>query len=142
MEAGCHRENCSRAYVWMGYNLGSGDCHAFDVDGGGGAGSAEDEVVADGDDVFVHVFEVAGDGDLFDWVGDFAVFDPEAAGSVGVVAGDEVDAVTHGFGDVETGFDVGDDFGGSEGAGLEEEVAGADAWVARKSAWRCRWTSC
>ena len=36
----------------------------------------EDQVVADGDYVFVHVFEVAGDGDLFDGVGDLAVFDP------------------------------------------------------------------
>ncbi len=62
------------------------------------------------DDVSVHVFEVAGDGDLFDGVGEFAVFDPEAAGAVGVVAGDEVDAEAHGFGDVEAGFDVGDDF--------------------------------
>src|ERR1700679_2503542 len=114
--------------------LTSCDGHAFDVQGGGGAGSVEDEVVADGDYVFVHVFEVAGDGDLFDGVGDLAVFYPEAAGSVGVVAGDEVDAVAHGFGDVEAGFYVGDDLLGSEGAGLEEEVAGADAGVAGEAA--------
>ena len=50
--------------------LRAGDGHAFDANGRGGAGSAEDEVVADGDDVFVHVFEVAGDGDLFDGVGE------------------------------------------------------------------------
>src|ERR1700760_2995699 len=81
--------------------LRAGDGHAFDADGGGGAGSSEDEVVADGGDVFVHVLEVAGDGDLFHGVGEFAILDPHAACADRVVAGDEVHAVAHGFGDVE-----------------------------------------
>jgi hypothetical protein len=49
--------------------LGSGDGHAFDADGGGCAGASEDEVVAYGYDVSIHVLEVAGYGDLFDGVG-------------------------------------------------------------------------
>src|SRR5580704_12468071 len=121
----------SRQRSWI---LRSGDGHAFDADGGRGARSAEDEVVADGDDVFVHVFEVAGDGDLFDGVGELAVFDPETAGSVGVVAGDEVDAVTHGFGDEEAGLDIGDELAWCEGAGFEKVVAGAYAGVSGKAA--------
>src|SRR5881398_2374702 len=87
--------------------LVSCDGHAFDADGGGGAGASEDEVVADGGDVFVHVFEVAGDGDLFDGVGEFAVLDPHAAGPDGVVAGYEIHAVAHGFGDVEAVLYIG-----------------------------------
>ncbi len=113
---------------------GPGDGHAFDADGGGGAGSAEDEVVADGDDVAVHVFEVAGDGDLFDGVGELAVLDPHAAGALGVVAGDEVDAVAHGLGDVEAALYVADDLLGGEGSGFEVEVAGADAGVSGEPA--------
>src|SRR5271170_2302516 len=114
----------------MRYNLRSGDRHALDAHGWSGAGSSEDEVVADGDDVLVHVFQVAGDGDLFDRVGEFAVLDPEAAGALRVVAGDEVDAEAHGFGDVEAVFDVADDLLRREGARFEEEVACADSGVA------------
>src|ERR1035437_3919303 len=97
--------------------LGTSDHHAFDAEGGGSGGGAEDEVVADGGDVLIHVLEVAGDGDLFDGVGEFAVFDPEAGGALGVVSGDEVDAEAHGLGDVEAGFYVADDLFGGEGAG-------------------------
>src|SRR5580704_4014520 len=106
----------SRQRSWI---LRSGDGHAFDADGGRGARSAEDEVVADGGDVFVHVFEVAGDGDLFDRVGEFAVFYPHAAGPDGVVARHEVHAVAHGFGDVEAVLDVADDLLRCQGAGFE-----------------------
>src|SRR5258708_37579038 len=48
---------------------GSGDGHAFNAHGGRGAGATEDEVVADGCDVAVHVLYIAGYGDLFDGVG-------------------------------------------------------------------------
>src|SRR5437870_3967010 len=92
-----------------GSALRSGDGHALDANGGGGAGSAEDEVVGDGGDVLVHLFEVAGDGDLFDGVGELAVLDPHAAGADGVVAGDEVHAVAHGFRHVDSVLYVADD---------------------------------
>src|ERR1035441_6641830 len=57
--------------------LAAGDGHAVDAEGGGGGGGAEDEVVADGGDVLVHVLQVAGDGDLFNRVGELAVLNPE-----------------------------------------------------------------
>ena len=60
-------------------SLAAGDGHAVDAQGGRGGGGAEDEVAADGGDVLVHVLEVAGDGDLFDRVGELAVLYPEAA---------------------------------------------------------------
>src|SRR5260370_621533 len=69
---------------------GSGDGHAFNAHGGRGAGASEDEVVADGCDVAVHVLEVAGYGDLFDGVGEFAVLDPDPAGPLRVVAPDDL----------------------------------------------------
>src|ERR1035437_4202761 len=89
--------------------LAAGDGHAVDAEGGGGGGAPEDQVVADGGDVLVHVLQVAGDGDLFDGIGEFAVFDPEAGRALGVVAGDEVDAEAHSFRDVEALGDAGDD---------------------------------
>src|ERR1039458_8716839 len=109
--------------------LTAGDGHAVDAEGGRGGGGTEDEVVADGGDVLVHVFQVAGDGDLFDRVGELAVLDPEAGGALGVVAGDEVDAEAHGLGDVEAVLHIADDLFRRERAGLEEEVGGADAGV-------------
>src|SRR5260370_39739886 len=114
--------------------LRAGDGHAFDADGGGGAGSAKDEVVADRGDVFEHVFEVAGDGDLFDGVGELAVLDPHAAGADGEVTCHQIHAVAHGLGDVETVLYVADKLFGCQGSGFEGEVSSSEPWVSRETA--------
>src|ERR1700754_916730 len=54
-------------------------------------------VVADSDQVRVHVAEVGGDRDLLDRIGDLAVFHPEARGTAGIVAGDDRHTLPHHF---------------------------------------------
>src|SRR3546814_2969171 len=48
-----------------------------------------------------HLFQVAGDGDLGDRLGQLAVTDQEAGGTAAVIAGDAVDAHADQFGDID-----------------------------------------
>ena len=69
-------------------------------------GAAELQVVADFGDVEQHVFQVAGDRDLFDRKGQFAVLDPQAAGAAREIAGDQVHAEAEKLGDEQAFLDV------------------------------------
>ncbi len=56
-------------------------------------------IIADSNDMFVNVLEVAGDGDLFNRILDLAMFDPETRRTARIVAGHRIDAVSEQFGD-------------------------------------------
>ena len=71
--------------------------------------AAEFKIVADLRNVVQHVLEIAGDGDLFNRVSQFAVFNPQAAGAAGEVAGHQVHAKAEKLGYVQATLYVGDD---------------------------------
>src|ERR1700674_4833486 len=56
-------------------------------DCGRGYATAEFQVAAYLGNIAEHVFEIASHRDLFYWVGQFAVDDPHAGGSAGVITG-------------------------------------------------------
>src|SRR5919109_4290644 len=82
-------------------NLTARHRHLRDFDGWRCDSAAHFEIVAHHFDVFHHLLEIARDGDLFDRIAQFAVFDPDAGGAAGIVSGDEVDAETTEFGYVK-----------------------------------------
>ncbi len=61
-----------------GRQSAAGEGHGFNQDRPGADVAIAVHVVADGNQSAIHVLEIAGDGDLFDWVLDFAVLHPEA----------------------------------------------------------------
>src|SRR5690348_4017426 len=109
---------------------------AVEAESGRGDGTAEFEIVADLGNVLQHVFQIAGDGDLFDRVGAVAAGDPKTAGPAGIVAGDEIHPEAHKFCDVKAFRNGGDDLLGRFFAGLQEIVASADARGSSKTARR------
>ena len=74
-----------------------------------------------------HLLQVAGDGDLLDRIGELAVGRSKSAGAAREIAGHQVDSEAEKLGDVKAIFDLGDDLLRSLCAGLQKEVAGADA---------------
>ena len=84
--------------------------------------TAEFEVAGNFRDVEQHVFEVAGDGDLLDGIGELSAGDPQSAGAAREVASDEVHAEAHQLGNVETLFHVADKLLGLAGAGFRKKL--------------------
>src|SRR5271165_4560500 len=110
------------------------DRQAVDAKGGAGDGAAEFEVAGDFGNVQEHVFQVSGDGDFFDGIGQLAAGNPKAGGAAGVVPGDQVHPHAHEFGYVEAVFHLGDQLLRRSRAGLQKIIAGADAGSSREPA--------
>src|SRR5713226_5555619 len=77
----------ARAAVPTRVFLFSADREAVDADRGRGYAATEFQVAAYFGDIAEHVFEIAGYCDFFDGIGQFAVDDPHAGGSAGVISG-------------------------------------------------------
>ncbi len=76
--------------------LATGYRHAFDPQCRG-VDAVFDFQIIGGAQVREHIVQVAGNGDLADRVGDFAIFDPETTGPARIVAGHAIDAKTDQF---------------------------------------------
>src|SRR5260370_22775716 len=73
-------------FIWT-LALLSANGEAVDADGGRGHAATKFQIAPYLGNIAEHVFEVAGDRDLFDRIGQFAVDDPHARRSTGVIAG-------------------------------------------------------
>src|SRR5215470_19003046 len=118
-------ERMNRKMAWRPRWLAlfSGDRHAVNPQSGSSSRATKLQIVADLRDIVQHVFQVAGHGDLFHGIGEFAVLNPQAAGSAGKVAGDHIHAKTEELGNIKPALDAGDDLLRRALAFLQKEVS-------------------
>src|SRR5581483_5889393 len=81
----------------------SRDRHFADEHGPGADTATHIHVVADSDDIAIHLLEIARDRNLVHRKGDLAVFHPETTGATRVVARHTVDALPHHLHDQQAG---------------------------------------
>src|SRR5438552_6217406 len=108
--------------------------HAINTDGRGSHGAAELQVAADFGDVIEHLLEIAAYGDLFYGIGEFSVFNPNAAHASGEVAGHQVYAKAQKLGHVESLFDAGKNLFRATHSLFQKEIAGANPRISGQSA--------
>ena len=84
--------------------------------------AAQIHVIADGDQSFEHVPEIAGNGELLDRILDRPVFHPETGCSARLITGHQIDALAHQFGDEQAGAHFLQESGLVERAGIDDEV--------------------
>jgi len=89
----------------------AGDGHAADLESRRDDAVAEGQVVADHLDPEQHLLEVAGHGDLLDWIGQFPFLNPEPDRPSGVIACHKVHAGADHLGDVKAPIHRLDDVG-------------------------------
>src|SRR5258706_7720136 len=93
------RNSATRSPVSAASSL-SGNRHPLDAQGRCIRAVAEHEIVRRGERA-VHVFEIAGNGDLADAVSELSVLDPESGGATRIVARHAVHAHADQLSDVE-----------------------------------------
>jgi hypothetical protein len=71
-------EACLKSVSMTGSGLLSGNSHAADLQRRGGDTPAEFQVVANDLDVLEHFQEISRNGDLFDWISQFSILDPQS----------------------------------------------------------------
>src|ERR1043165_3673328 len=64
------------------------------------------KIVGDFRNVHEHIFEIAGYGDLFNWIGKFTAGYPKTGGSARGIAGDKIHPHAKKFCDIETVFHI------------------------------------
>src|SRR5215469_2898485 len=121
--ASLNKESCSLGRISCLKSLFPGHRHAFDHDRRASSRAAPLKIITDGNDIFEHFFQIAGDGDLFYGIGQFSVFNPNTAGSARKVTGHKVHAKAEKIGKVQTIFYASDDLFRSFAALFKEEIA-------------------
>src|ERR1700675_1529706 len=99
-----------------------------------GHAAAEFEIASDFGNVFEQLFQISGDRDLFDGIGEFAVDDPEPGSAARVIAGDQIRAVTEEFGDGKAFFNLANNLLRGFRSRLQKVIAGRNSGSTGESA--------
>src|SRR4051794_7632537 len=82
--------------------LFTGNSHLLDQHRASSHTAAQINVAADGDNLLIHLLQVAGDCDFVNRIGNLSVFDPKARSAARVITRHSVHTLTHEFRDDET----------------------------------------